>query len=87
MSAPLLVVKEAFDVRGGVELAPRIVAPEDGRGPLDVVLELPDGTTRGAVADLVVAHVSGPHRPFALVRLRGLGAADVPAGTTIRRAG
>lgn len=85
MSDVLLVVTDAYDVRGGVELAPKIVAPQDQKGPIDVTLVRPDGTTTRAKADLVLAHVSGPRPPFALVRLAGLRATDVPAGTTVHR--
>jgi len=83
MTSVLLVVREAYDVRGGVELAPRIVAPDE-RGPLGVTLFFPDGSSRDTRAELVVAHVSGPRAPFALVRLPGLTAAEVPAGTEVR---
>lgn len=83
MSHLLVVVEAAYDVRSGVELAPRISAPEGRRGAFDVRLDRPDGTTLEARAELVVAHVSGPRPPFAIVRVLGLGAADVPSGTRI----
>lgn len=80
----LLVVEGAFDVRGGVELAPRIVAPKDEKGPIEVTLVAPDGSVRRTRADLVLAHIAGPRPPFALVRLPGLSAADVAVGTEVR---
>lgn len=83
MSHLLVVVEAAYDVRAGVELAPRISPPEARRGAFGVRLERPDGTTLEARAELVVAHVSGPRPPFAIVRVLGLGAADVPSGTRI----
>lgn len=83
MSQLLVVVEAAFDVRSGAELAPRISAPEGKRGAFDVRLERPDGTTLEARAELVVAHVSGPRPPFAIVRVLGLGATDLPTGTRV----
>lgn len=83
MSELLMVVEAAYDVRGGTELAPRISAPEGKRGAIHVRIERPDGSTLEARAELVLAHVSGPRPPFAIVRVLGLGAADVPAGTRV----
>jgi hypothetical protein len=86
--APLLVVDEAFAVRGGgsVQLSPRITVAQDApRAPFSVRLRLPDGTERAAMATLDVAHIRGPHGAFALVRLLNMQPGDVPAGTEIWR--
>ncbi|HTQ48019.1 MAG TPA: hypothetical protein VMI75_34930 [Polyangiaceae bacterium] len=86
-SAPLLVVEEAFAVRGGsVQLSPRITVAQDApRAPFPVRLRLPDGTEREAMATLDVAHIRGPHGAFALVRLLHLQPSEVPAGTEVWR--
>jgi hypothetical protein len=86
-AAPLLVVEEAFAVRGGsVQLSPRITVAQDApRGPFPVRLRFPDGTEREAMATLDVAHIRGPHGAFALVRLLHLQPGDVPVGTEIWR--
>jgi len=85
--APLLVVEEAFAVRGGsVQLAPRVTVSQDApRAPFPVRLRLPDGTERRATATLDVAHIRGPHGAFALVRLLNVEPGDVPVGTEIWR--
>ena len=91
MTDVLLTVDAAYATRGGVELSPRIVPSELGiaaldtknAGPVDVLLELPDGTTKDARAELSYAHISGPKPPFALVRLLGLTESDVPSGTRV----
>lgn len=83
MSDPLLIVDAAYATRGGVELSPRIVPNELGRGPIAVRLERPDGSTSDASAELVFAHISGPKPPFALVKLAGLTERDVPVGTRV----
>jgi hypothetical protein len=84
---PLLVVEEAFAVRGGsVQLSPRITVAQDApRAPFPVRLRYPDGTEREAMATFDVAHIRGPHGAFALVRLLHLDPADVPVGTEIWR--
>ena len=86
-AAPLVVVEEAFAVRGNaVQIAPRIVlVGEAPRAPFAVRLRLPDGTERVATAALDVAHVRGPGGAFAMVRLPGLLPGDVPAGTEVWR--
>jgi hypothetical protein len=85
VATPLVVVEEAFEVRGGaVQVTPRITIHEDvPRGPFPVRLRLPDGAERTATAVLDVAHIRGPHGAFAMVRLLGLEAGDVPKGTEI----
>ena len=87
MTAPaaLLIVEEAFAVRGGsVQVSPRItIARDASRAPFPVRLRFPDGTEREAMATLDVAHMRGPHGAFALVRLLGLQPGDVPTGTEI----
>jgi hypothetical protein len=88
VSEPLVVVQEAFAVRGSaVQVAPRITVDADGspRGTFPVRLRLPDGTERSAIATLDVAHVRGPHGAYAMVRLLGLAPDDVPPGTAIWR--
>jgi hypothetical protein len=83
--APLVVVEEAFPVRGGaVQLTPRITVQNDApRAPFPVRLRLPDGRERTAMAALDVAHMRGQHGAFAMVRLLGLTIADVPPGTEV----
>jgi len=90
MTDLLLTVDAAYATRGGVELSPRIVPSELGiaaldpkAGPVDVRLELPDGSTKDVRAELSYAHISGPKPPFALVRLLGLTESDVPTGTRV----
>ena len=85
--APLLVVEEAFAVRGGsVQVSPRITVAQDApRAPFPVRLRFPDGTEREAMAALDVAHIRGPHGAFALVRLLHLQPGEVPVGTEIWR--
>ncbi len=85
MRVPLLVVEEAFAVRGGaVQLSPRITVAQDApRAPFPVRLRLPDGSEKQAMATLDVAHIRGPHGAFALVRLLHAQPNDVPVGTEI----
>jgi len=81
----LVVVEEAYsDGRPGIMLAPRFVlaAPLPGR-VIDVRLVLPDGAERAARAEVQVAHARGPLAPYALLRLKDLAPADVPAGTEV----
>jgi hypothetical protein len=82
---PLLVVEEAFALRGGsVQLSPRItVAQEVPRAPFPVRLRFPDGTEGAAMATLDVAHIRGPHGAYALVRLLRLQPGDIPVGTEV----
>ena len=80
----LLVVTEAFAVRGGVQLAPRVVPPKAlGKGPAEATLITPDGAQRTVKIALDFAHISGPNPPFALVRVLDVGVDDVPPGTRI----
>ncbi len=80
----LLVVSEAFAVRGGVQLSPKVVPPKAlGKGPAEATLITPDGASRTAKIALDFAHISGPNPPFALVRVLDLGVDDVPPGTRV----
>lgn len=78
------MVSEAFAVRGGVQLSPRVVPPKElGKGPLEATLVAPDGARRTAKIALDFAHISGPNPPFALVRVLELAVDDVPPGTRV----
>ncbi len=82
---PILVVEEAFAARGGgVHVLPKLVLVDPPRGPIAVVLALPDGAERPVQASVETAHIRGPSGSFAMLRLHGVGVADVPPGTEIR---
>ena len=78
-----LVVEEAFGDGRAVLLKPRVVVENAFRGEVAVTLKLPDGTARAARASLMVSHVRGAMAPFGMVRLHGVAAEDVPAGTEL----
>jgi hypothetical protein len=84
MSERLVVVEEAFVARGrGVLVAPRFTSENPRTGAFQVELRLPDGTRRETSAEMEVSHVRGALAPYAMLRLKELGVADVPEGTEV----
>jgi hypothetical protein len=84
MPERLVIVEECFSGPGGrVFVAPKLTSPPDLRKPFAVVLRLPGGEERSATAALDFAHIQGPQPPFAMLRLVGVRAEEVPAGTEV----
>lgn len=85
MSAPLLVVQDAFASRRDTAVLPRFDFVPGTATKLTVRLVRPDGTTAVMSAEIDVAHVRGDRPPFAMLRLVGVAPDAVPVGTAIHR--
>jgi hypothetical protein len=84
MAERLLTVEDAFVAKGpGVLVMPRFTTESPTRGKFPVQLRFADGATRDVAAEIDVAHMRGPLPPFAMYRLHGVAAEDVPPGTEI----
>ena len=84
MGERLLSVEDAFVAKGaGVVVMPRFTTATPPRGKFTVQLRFADGTSRDVTAEVDVAHMRGPLPPFAMYRLHGVTAEEVPAGTEI----
>jgi hypothetical protein len=83
MAERLLVVKDAFAGRAGVELLPAITSDRVPPSPFEVTLRAPDGAERRARAEIIVAHIRGPLPPLARIRLVGVAVESVPVGTEL----
>jgi hypothetical protein len=83
MAERLIVVKDAFSARGGVDVLPAVASDRVPPSPFDVVLRSPDGSERRARGVAVVSHVRGPLPPLARIRLEGVVVDDVSPGTEI----
>jgi len=81
--ARLLVVKDAFLARGGVEVLPPVGSDRLPSSPFVVTLRAPDGAERRTTATAIVAHMRGPLPPFAMLRLADVEVDAVPPGTEI----
>ena len=82
-ASPWLVVEEAFSDGRAVIVKPRIVVEAPIRGEFDVTLRFPDGSERAVRASMMVSHVRGALPPYAMIRLHGVAAGDVPPGTEL----
>jgi hypothetical protein len=83
-AALLLTVKDAFVARdGAVEVMPPVPSDRLPGPRFDVTLRGPDGTTRAAQAEAMVAHIRGSLPPMAMVRLKGVTRDEVPDGTVV----
>jgi hypothetical protein len=84
MAERLLTVADAFVAKGpGIMVMPRFTTASPPKGKLTVELRFADGSRRQVTAEVDVAHMRGPLPPFAMYRLHGVAAEDVPAGTEI----
>jgi hypothetical protein len=80
----LLIVEDCFSAPGGkVLVLPRLESAPRTRAPFPVRLRLPDGEERDATGALDFAHIQGPLPSFAMLRLTGVRAEDVPKGTEV----
>ncbi len=80
----LLVVEDCFAAPGGkVLVAPRLESAPRVRAAFPVRLKLPSGEERHATGALDFAHIQGPLPSFAMLRLTGVRAEDVPKGTEV----
>jgi hypothetical protein len=80
----LLIVEECFAAPGGkVLVTPKLESAPRVRAPFPVELRLPSGERKACTASLDFAHIQGPLPSFAMVRLAGVRAEDVPPGTEI----
>jgi hypothetical protein len=83
MARQLLVAKDAFPARGGVDVLPAVASDRLPPAPFEVTLRLPDGTERSAKATAILAHIRGPLPPLAMIRLVDVEVDAVPAGTEL----
>ena len=84
MAERLLTIEDAFVAKGhGILVMPRFTTATPPRGKFAVQLRFADGTTRDVTAEVEVAHMRGPLPPFAMYRLHGVTAEEVPAGTEL----
>jgi|HubBroStandDraft_6_1064221.scaffolds.fasta_scaffold4011236_1 hypothetical protein len=84
MALRLLVVKDAFPLRGGgVEVLPPVASDRLPPSPFPVKVRAPDGGERSAMATAKVAHMRGPLPPFAMLRLADLALEAVPPGAEV----
>jgi len=83
MAERLLVVKDAFAARSGVEILPAVASDAVPKSPFDVRVRAPDGSERAAKCFAVVSHIRGPLPPLARLRLEGVAVEEVVPGAEI----
>ena len=84
MPERLLTIEDAFVAKGhGILVMPRFTTATPPKGKIPVQLRFADGTKRDVTAEVEVAHMRGPLPPFAMYRLHGVTAEEVPAGTEL----
>lgn len=82
MGERLVVVEEAFMVRGRTLVRPAITVDRAPGASFEVRVRTPDGRERSATAALETSHVRGPLPPLAMLRIDAP-PEDLPAGTEI----
>jgi hypothetical protein len=83
MPTRLLIAKDVFPARGGVDVLPAVASDRLPPSPFEVTLRMPDGAERRARATAILAHIRGPLPPLAMIRLADVAVDAVPPGTEL----